>query len=81
MRRGCLFALLLLGCDIYDIGPALAALDAGVEPTLAVSDHCGPGELMVLDDTGGSVRVDLSLFEDDERALITQAAENLNAFL
>ncbi|GAB5540687.1 MAG: hypothetical protein SangKO_004470 [Sandaracinaceae bacterium] len=69
MRRGCLFALLLLGCDIYDIGPALAALDAGVEPTLAVSDHCGPGELMVLDDTGGSVRVDLALFEDDERAL------------
>ena len=61
MTRWCAIALLLVGCDIYDIGPALAALDAGGgEPSLAVYDRCGPDPLEAL--TGGG-ELDLTVVQ------------------
>ncbi|MEC7525595.1 MAG: hypothetical protein VYE22_37280 [Myxococcota bacterium] len=70
MIRWCAIALLLVGCDIYDIGPALAALDAGGgEPSLAVYDRCGPDPLEALTGGGGTVRLNLAELEDDERSL------------
>lgn len=62
-------ALLAGGCDIYDIGPALAALDASQEPALELADRCAQSELVIAQSSTTSHVVALDDLADDERTL------------
>jgi cysteine-rich repeat protein len=59
----------LLGCDIYDIGPALAALDASQGRELELADRCSEESAPLMESQAESHVVSLDDLADDERTL------------
>ncbi len=64
-----LVLVLTSGCDIYDIEPALAALDASTEPALELSDTCDGNDVPMASSDPSTRTVSLVGFVDDERTI------------
>ena len=69
LALGCIAALLGTGCNIYDIGPALAAQDAYTEPIVELSDTCTVDDVPMATSDPSSRTVSLEGFADDERTI------------
>ena len=65
----CVAGLALWGCDIYDIEPALAALDASASASLELADRCSVDGVPLMESHSESHLVTLDGLVDDERTL------------
>jgi cysteine-rich repeat protein len=62
-------SVLAAGCDIYDIGPALAALDAGDDSTLEPGDQCSDESVPTVESRADARTIVLDDLADDTRSL------------